>query len=323
MPSLLRQRDLKEVTLYSSDYSLFLPSLDGINTIQTLNIFDPFDLAPFDGVAWSRMTPFFFHSLKRLDTELDLSGQEFLEFIKSFPVLESLCLRYICPDSSLNRALSDYILAAPCLLDFSIVFDCDIGGLDREEEARTLFFELAMKSNLTSIDIIPAETQILSSNQVISILEHNQTASTLHFAGSKRDVKEWKDGNRGTDAEQNAISLNRSINSFWHRINYYQFAFALKRSESDWNQVTGEAVSLLSNIRIISTVKRTSRLRLPIEIIEPILSFTQSHLWIPEQLRVIIRCLRDRRSLGKIRSEVVKFDKNVLYVRCKRVLAQL
>ena len=251
---------------------------------------------------------------------MDLNWGDFPEFMQSFPALESLGLGFI---NDLNGALSDYIVTAPCLLDFSLFINGDMTDADQEDEAKTFFIKLVMESELISISLDPEETQVLSTEQIISILEHNQTASNLHFAVSKRDMKEWKDGNRGTDAEREAFSLNRSLNSFWYRKNYGNVACALERSESDWNQVTNEATFLLSNMRIISAVKRTSRLRLPIEIIEQILSFVKSHLWIPKQLRVITRCLRDRRSIGKIRSEVVKFEKNVLYVRCKRVLAQL
>jgi hypothetical protein len=116
---------------------------------------------------------------------------------------------------------------------------------------------------------------------------------------------------------QRFLFLSEELNDYGSR--------SFVRDPAIWKQVNDEAARILLSLRILSAFRRSRDSRLPTEIIAQCLTYaiTQSPLWIKEQMAVIIRCLRDRRTIGMIRPYVAKFDKNVLFVQSKRALAKI
>ncbi len=263
-----------------------------------------------------------FQNLKLLSLALGEGVQhdalgEFLQFL---PSLEELRLRYTPSSTEDIATLRDYIRSAPNLLKVRLGF-CKPADLSVLVD---LFIVLASQSELTSIHITAQDAAFympsLSTEQVYSIVAKNQTATYLSFAnyvGNDVTPKVYKE----------FISQNHSLEGFNFCNDELENGFSLSfnRDAAVWKQVNEEAAQLLLCSRIFSAFRRSSDCYLPNEIIARCLTYSvaQSPLWIKEQLVIIIRCLRDRRTIGMIRPYVAKFDKNVLFVRCKRALAKI
>ena len=71
-----------------------------------------------------------------------------------------------------------------------------------------------------------------------------------------------------------------------------------------------------------SSVKRRE---IPVELIEKILLLAHfdDEICYEHQVKVMIRCLLDRRTLGKIPLQEMKPSKNFMYVRCRNILESL
>ena len=82
--------------------------------------------------------------------------------------------------------------------------------------------------------------------------------------------------------------------------------------------------TFLQASRLLAGFRKTKNTTLPNEVICIIVAFTLGSSSVcPDRIQTITTCLLDRRTLGQVQSEVVNFDMNVLYVRCKRALEQL
>ena len=237
-------------------------------------------------------------------------------FPLSHLALQRLHLFYLPFSANALSHMKNYILAARHLLEVKLVYPIETTASDLTD----LFLTLSIQSDLTDIAIFIEDSgermPPLSRQALDSILDRNKTATTLIFASD--------DGKLLTDESYLIMNRSKSLFSFefCSFLRPAGLPCLIRRDESQWNRVTTEAGKILLHSRILSAIRRAP-LRLPLEIISYILvySVAQSSLWIKEQLDVIFRCLRDRRTLRKVRSEVVKFDKNVLFVRCKRALA--
>ena len=97
------------------------------------------------------------------------------------------------------------------------------------------------------------------------------------------------------------------------------------RETEIWDQLTQDASNLLKCTRLLSSFRFKVGARLPVELVERILTsdMLESNLWFDEKLKTIIRCLKNRETIGLVHSEVVELDANVLYVKCARALDRI
>ncbi len=238
------------------------------------------------------------------------------EFLELFPFLEVLVLRNVPTSPNVLDVLKNYVLTTQSLMSVELEFS-DYWSNDSADSIKDLFILLAEQREFVTLKIVTDDHEpVLSINVVRSILEKNQTASVLALKGCDPIYRCKLEGS----------GLSRSLHQFEFRGERASDSrFRIQRNDHVWRQVTNEAIKLLSLTRILAAFKRVRSHRLPLEIISYCLTYSvvQSPLWIKEQLDVIIRCLRDRKTLGLVCSQVVPFDKNALFVRCKRALKQL
>jgi hypothetical protein len=165
----------------------------------------------------------------------------------------------------------------------------------------------------------------ISTETVISILDQSRTASELCLCVNEH-------AEHLVPPKDHPLYQSLRKNQSLHAFSFLEIVEddeappkCLQRDDHLWKEVTREATSLVTFTRLLSALKISQKSPFPAEIITQILSysFAQSPLWNKEQLDIIIRCLRDRRTIGSVYSEVVKLDKNVLYVKCTRALARL
>ena len=316
----------------------FLSTIQYIKSLHTLNLPKHHRL---EGLDFSANNPDFssslsllsFKHLKKLLVAFDYNEitKDIYDFLKSFPVLESLSLLYVPVDPVVIEAINTYVLEADNLLEFSIIFSGE--DFDDCDGVHGLFIRLACETDLVDIDLVSFKPVIIQSKDLLSILASNNTATNLKLVLSYGDY--FNDGRQGYgyDDEGNnmrgiceAFELNRSLRSLsYHDDDFSTHGRLFERNRMIWIQTTREAQILVRDARMFSSSKWTRKLCLPVEVIEQILmcSVAQGTLWTKRQIRVIVRCLLDRKTIGMIHSEVVKFDKNVLFVKCKRVLVQL
>ena len=242
----------------------------------------------------------------------DIEPGLLFDFLRTLPLLEHLHMFYPPPLIQELNLMQEFILSAPNLLHVHLATSFST--------PTDLFVNLSLRSDLTAlcIYIISRDGRLpeLPEEAINSILDQNQTATTLVFASSFQVPKVVVDYGLFS-------KFNKSLNMF-HFVSGLS-SYLVTRKPSDWNLVNSEAREILVYSRILSAFQAKRTLRLPLEIISQIFiySVAQNPLWIKGQLDVIFRCLRDRRTLGKIRSEVVEFDKNVLFVKCKRALTRI
>ena len=256
-----------------------------------------------------------------LDSEHD--HDLLIDFLHTLPLLEDLRLTNAPSTVGEIAAIQHFILAAPNLLSVTLKYDSDTDVTHLVD----LFTMLALVgTTLTKIDICISDEEQqmpeLPKELIDLILEKNSCATRLSFTSFH--------GNPLMCEHYNSIlSRNRSLREFEfcnHQINPNgTLACLVTREEYQWKQVNSEAADILLCSRILASFRHSKSTRLPIEIISSIFTYSmaQSPLWIKEKLDVIVRCLRDRRTIGMIRSEAVRFDKNVLFVKCKRALARV
>ena len=265
------------------------------------------------------------NQIKKL--ELNLSREQetevLFDFLNLFPAIENLVISGIVANDVKINAIKNLVLSAQSLLAVKLAFSSARGTT--LSFIHDFYVALATKTELTSMTIIDTKynSPPLSLETVISVLATNHTCSSLivnatatFYPKEPRFIE--------------AFNANKALGSFWFRAlasdlvaedhDYYR----MKRGDL-WTDSIKETRDLLKTTRILSAIKRSQTQKLPTEVIEQILtcSIAQNSMWIKDQLDVIIKCLRDRRTLGKVHSDVVDLDKNVLFVRCKRALAQL
>ena len=304
-----------------------------VSCVDAMNLFS-FKIAAFkdEGIHFSRANDDIaslvyscvLRNLKSLTLTLDSERDHdlLLEFLQTLPLLEELNLTNALSVVDEIAAIQDFILAAPNLLSVVLKYDSDTDVTHLVD----LFTTLALETDLVEIDIYISDDEErmpeLPKELIDLILERNRTATRLTFTTFLGDPlpREQCDS---------ILHRNRTLVEFEfvdHLLNPHgELSCRVRREESQWKQVNREAADIVSRSRILASFRHSESTRLPIEIISSIFTYlmAQSPLWIKEQLGVIFHCLRDRRTIGMVRSEVVHFDKNVLFVKCKRALANL
>ena len=252
-----------------------------------------------------------------LDSEQD--HDLLFDFLETLPRLEYLSLTNAPSIVDEIASIQEFILAAPNLLDLTLKYDSDTDSTHLVD----LFTTLALETDLVEMDIYILDDEErmpeLPRGLIDLVLERNSTATKLGFTTFLGDLLLPEQCNL-------ILNQNRSLRIFEYCEEQAELqACRVTREESQWKQVNSEAVDILSYSRILASFRHSKSTRLPIEIISSIFTYStaQSPLWIKEQLDVIFRCLRDRRTIGMVRSEVILFDKNVLFVKCKRALARV
>ncbi len=147
----------------------------------------------------------------------------------------------------------------------------------------------------------------------------------LDEEGSEDQLEE--DDLNKTEAEiQALIDTHPSLNRL--EIGDQLFIRCLKTTtglDFTWEEYITEARNLVRFTRPFSGSKQHATRFLPTELILIILTCSlECSVWQRDRLNVIIDCLLNRHSLGRVDSEVVReFDPNILFVRCRQALEGL
>ena len=312
-------------TGHRSDLAEIVSFLPNPEILQTLTVTAAGDQGVYfstsDAASMKLVNLSSIKSLSSLDISLKLGVEHdaLFEFLHSMPFLERISISEAPFSIKEITNMQVYILQAKNLLRVCLDYPHEATPSDLTD----FFVTVALETDLTEVEMYSEHTMPDLPKQVLDLIAaQNETASKLSFASRFGSL---------ASEEQHALFFdqNKSLNQFEFRTDELDpdvsKVYLVQRDESLWKQVNEEGRELIFGSRILSASNFSQAPRLPVELIAKILMYSvaQSPLWIKKQLDLIIRCLRDRRTIGMIRSDVVEFDKNVLFVKCKRALAKL
>ena len=278
--------------------------------------------------------------LKKISLTLDLHHYDHAELtriLSAMTQLEVLSLDRINGTGINMNQLQDCILNAPNLHSVYVT----IGSIYSLEDLLDFFLNVAKQSSLSFLTLDASDEgqlfldedqlrDILSSNRHLSKLSLNDgltSNSTLESGSQLYPLFESNHSLQYFSSYVRDPALDAESDNEDEDMDDFLVDIVYRQDRELWRQTTNEAAMLVKVNRLLSFYysNGTTR-RLPLELILYILSpsfFVTSSLWDVEELKMIMDGLRDKRTLGMIYTPVTEFDKNVLYVRCKRALDRL
>ena len=283
-PDLCSQSRLRTVRIQSTvkDLDTFLRDLSTLPNLETLEIV----LNELDSMKLLELGSIICLSknLKKLVLSNISRLGDFLSVLDTLSTLEQVVINIIQSDNSSHENLNRFIKSSRRLPSLTLHF-C---GKD-----------------------LPSEAVVCP---LIDAIEKN--VSLLRFEMKSRLFQAFKDS---ADRLHRMVANHPFLESAafcsaWNHLFDVSRPFALERRI--------DAYHLIRHCRFLSRCRYKSGVcsSLPFELIEKIVinSSLKSESWAPKKLRVIIRCLLSRRTIGKI-STTFKFSAESLYWACKQV----
>lgn len=260
------------------------------------------------------------HKIKQMDVVFgdDLTMTRLISTcLEKMPMLESLKLNINSRIEEL-AALTTYIQEAPNLIEVHLLFS-RFEGEFTQSLANCLVSICNTKLVHVIIDVMIPNGSALSfdSEKMQTFLSSDHSLSTFSCPvdSEAKEAATLSPDLKGI----RLLAFNKKTGNNRHE--KCQFM----RSESEWTEFVAEAQSLCQNARLLSCTRFKSSSKLPREVVEHIITFgiAQNSNWKQCRVDTIRRCLMNRKTLGLVRSEVVDFDPNVLFVKCLHALKQL
>ncbi len=220
---------------------------------------------------------------------------------------------------------SKYIEVFEAMIPVAKIHSLELNGINRTQDAIQILRAVSKSESLVQV-----KCQMAS--QAINVLEfaravndaQNLCILDISIHSYELGIQEFE--SQTAVDEEKIFATKRSIQGI--KFSCRNRSFLLENSayiELDLQSLIFEA-RLLSGSRFVRKKKGMKQHRhLPAELIEAILlhAYYDEKVCSEDQLKTIIRCMLDRRTLGKIVMKEMEASKSFMYVRCRSVLESL
>ena len=228
--------------------------------------------------------------------------------------------------------LTEYLVSAPNM--HFLRLECVREHGDRKA-TRSFIYTTLKKSMLSFFHISVYASMPFSTSQMYDIVSSKSYLTRVVLSDLDDDHNEHELNESSNPRLFGKLKCNKSIKFLSFYCSHdedessdseedFSWGCSLSQDEKEWKDLQIQASNYLRIARTLSlSSPRSGGRNIPNEIFEHILLFLGDSVWDHARLKTITRCLRDRRSLGMVHSPVTRFDKNVLAVRCTRVLDRM
>ncbi len=235
--------------------------------------------------------------------------------LNELPSLEYLELLH-CSDAILSEKNADYIAASNSLLKLRLVF-----YLIPSSEVLESVLSRVSSSKIVSFSLVIVPIGFsLSAKTLFNLIQSAKFYQLIELSGIQCPELA-QDPNQLVKLQQ-LVDSHPFLQSLTVGDIVVHSAHNNRSNRPLYDKETGHLVRFT---RLLAGYKLGRPLRLPMEIILHIFKInaleatpTNSH-----HLNLIMKCLFDRRTLGRVRSEVMPFSLAVLYSKCARALNEL
>ena len=254
----------------------------------------------------------------RLRSDIEYNG--LIHYLGSAPPLECLTLNDLqqCPDTLL-MTLSDYVVNSETLLEVMIRLD-----RFRNRDVFQTFLARLSSSMIARAEIRTDEPTSIPKKAIVSFLQSIKFMRDVDIMTVECEEElsddQWNEFDKLVVAHPSLHSLSIDgcdITKPFPRL-------ILLRSEEP--AFLTEYKLLIQLTRLVAGCRPKKKFRVPMEIIMMIVKTLvhEESLLAPWQLSLILRCLSDRQTLGRVPSQSqFVFNPAILYIRCFRALKSL
>ena len=306
------------MTVYPRETRALIKSIHMLKDLKELHLLDEPDV-PF---AFNSHEFNFPSTLTVLDICLELRSEfeynALIRYLHSAPPLEYLLLNDLqqCPDAFL-MALADYMANSDTLLEVMLCLD-----KFRNPDVLQTFLARLSSSTIARFEIRTDEPTYIPKEAIVPFL------NSIKFMRNV-DILTIECEEKLSDSQWNEVNQLVKAHPSVHSFSIAECEFYKSSPIDEERAFVAEYQCLVTLTRLVSGCRPKKKFRVPMEIIMMIVKTLvhEKSLIAPWQLSLVLRCLFDRRTLGRVTSqsqiEWYHFNPTILYIQCFRALKRL